>query len=77
MERIQTNAGESVCQSDRHEQVSKLEAELKKVPEVRQERVDALQRALRDGRYHPTKAQVADAVVAEQFAQHGPEKGAS
>lgn len=42
-----------------------LEAKLSQLPDVRQERVEALQRAVSEGRYHVSSEQIAGAVLAE------------
>jgi flagellar biosynthesis anti-sigma factor FlgM len=44
------------------ERVDQLKANLATVPEVRQERVEALRQALNNGSYHVTDQQIADAI---------------
>jgi len=51
------------------ETVERLKAELSCVPDVRQERVEALSRAIREGRYHVSDRQIADAVFSELLGQ--------
>jgi flagellar biosynthesis anti-sigma factor FlgM len=47
------------------EKLRQLKVELDRVPEIRQERVDALRRALVEGRYRIDEHQVAEAVWAD------------
>jgi flagellar biosynthesis anti-sigma factor FlgM len=48
--------------------VQELEAKLVELPEVRQERVQALQLAVREGRYQVSDEQLAQAMFAELLA---------
>jgi len=47
------------------EKLDQLKAELARLPEIRQDRVDALRRALFEGRYRIDENQVAEAVWAD------------
>ena len=50
------------------EQVQRLEAEVARVPEVRQERVEALRTALQEGRYRVSNEQIANALFSDLLA---------
>lgn len=45
--------------------VASLQAELQNTPEVRHDRVEALQKAVQDGSYQPTDQQIASAILAD------------
>ena len=47
------------------EKVASLQAELQNVPEVRHDRVQALQKAIREGSYQPTDEQIANAILSD------------
>ena len=42
-----------------------LQSELAKLPEVRRDRIEALQRAVQDGSYQVSDEQIADAMISE------------
>ncbi len=48
--------------------VEDLKAGLTHLPAVRQDRVEALQKALQDGSFHVTDQQLADAIMGDFFA---------
>jgi flagellar biosynthesis anti-sigma factor FlgM len=48
--------------------VDDLSAAVKMLPEVRQDRVDSLQRSIQDGSYHVTVGDVAAALMADMLA---------
>jgi len=57
--------GEDQAQlSGAHAQVSGLTAQASQLPEIRQQRVQALRQALENGQYHASPQQVAGAVLA-------------
>jgi len=47
--------------------VSTLVAQVKQMPEVRQERVAALRQAIQNGQYHVSDRRIADAIHAQLF----------
>ena len=51
------------------EKIRELQAELAHLPDVRQDRVEALQRALQGGNYQVSNVQIADAVFSELLEQ--------
>jgi flagellar biosynthesis anti-sigma factor FlgM len=55
-----------------HTRVQSLVASAHRLPEVRQEKVDALQRAVDNGGYNVSSEQVAEAMFAEMQARSGP-----
>jgi flagellar biosynthesis anti-sigma factor FlgM len=56
---------DTVKLSSTHAQVQTLAAQLNNVPEVRTNRVQALQQQIHGGQYHPDSKQVADAIIKE------------
>jgi flagellar biosynthesis anti-sigma factor FlgM len=52
--------------SGAHSEIQRLSAAAQQVPEVRTERVNALQRQLRSGQFSPDKQKIADALISEQ-----------
>jgi len=52
--------------SSAHGEVQTLSANLANVPEVRSQRVSALQQRVQSGNYKPDSAKVADAIIADQ-----------
>lgn len=52
-----------------HQKTVELAAHLMSLPEVRQERVTALQRAINSGQYQVSDQQIADAIHAHLLAQ--------
>lgn len=56
------------------EKVASLSAELQNTPEVRHERVQALQKAVRDGSYQPTDQQIANAILSDPLGPSTPTK---
>jgi flagellar biosynthesis anti-sigma factor FlgM len=52
--------------SSTHDQVQALTASLASVPEVRTQRVNALQQRVSSGAYQPNSQNVADAIIADQ-----------
>lgn len=48
--------------SGAHEQVQALTAQALQVPEIRQEKVNALRQVVQDGSYQPSSGQIADAM---------------
>jgi flagellar biosynthesis anti-sigma factor FlgM len=60
------SAGDDQAQiSGVHMQVEALATQASQMPEVRQEKVQALRQALASGRYHPSPERVAAAMVSE------------
>ena len=57
--------GDQAQLSVAQDKIDQLQAELSRLPEVRQDRVQALQRALKEGRYRVTNEQIAEAVFSE------------
>jgi negative regulator of flagellin synthesis FlgM len=55
--------------SGSHETVSRLRVELKRVPEVRQERVQSLRDSIQDGRYQINDQQLADAILSDSLGR--------
>jgi anti-sigma28 factor (negative regulator of flagellin synthesis) len=49
--------------------VTQLAGEASRYPEIRQERVDGLQRVLQSGSYHPEPAAIASALLADLVGQ--------
>jgi flagellar biosynthesis anti-sigma factor FlgM len=61
---VSSAAGEDTVKlSSTHGEVQTLAAGLAHVPEVRTNRVQALQAQVRGGQYHPDSAKVADAMI--------------
>ena len=61
---VSSAAGEdTVNLSSTHGEVQTLAASLNNVPEVRTNRVQALQQRVQSGQYHPESQQVADAII--------------
>ncbi len=54
---------DTVRLSSDHEIVNRLRAELDRLPEIRADRVEALQTAIQQGTYKPTHEQVAEAIL--------------
>lgn len=52
--------------SSAHGEIQTLTAQLAKVPEVRTQRVAALQQRVNSGSYQPDSQKVADAIIADQ-----------
>jgi negative regulator of flagellin synthesis FlgM len=62
-----TAAGEDTFSlSSTHGDVQTLTANLANVPEVRAQRVSALQQQISNGTYQPDSSKVADAIIADQ-----------
>lgn len=57
---------DTVSLSSTHSDVQRLAAGVAQVPEVRADRVDALQQRVRGGHYQPDSQKIADALLAEQ-----------
>ncbi len=55
--------------SAHREKLQELKAELAYLPDVRQERIAVLERAIHDGGYHVTDQQIADAMFSELLGQ--------
>ena len=51
------------------DRITELAAKLSRLPEIRQDRVEALQRAVREGRYQISSEQIAEAVFSELLGQ--------
>jgi len=64
-------AGQTVLGSDTAslssagEKVASLKAEIQNTPEVRRDRVQALQKAVQEGSYQPTDQQIANAILSD------------
>ena len=58
--------GDTFSLSSAHGDVQTLTANLASVPEVRSQRVAALQQRVKSGNYKPDAAKVADAIIADQ-----------
>ncbi|MGH9502235.1 MAG: flagellar biosynthesis anti-sigma factor FlgM [Terriglobales bacterium] len=54
-----------------HAQALLLAAQIKQLPEIRQDRVAAIANAIRNGTYQVSPEQTADAILSEQDAQSG------
>ena len=65
-------AGDSAQVSFDQEKLQQLKVELSRVPEIRQERVDALRRTLLEGNYRIDEHRVAEAVWADLLAPARP-----
>jgi len=64
---ISSASGEDTVRlSSAHGEVQTLAAGLAQVPDVRSDRVQALQAKVRDGQYNPGSGEVADAMIKEQ-----------
>ena len=57
--------GDQAQLSVARDKIDQLQVELNRLPEVRQDRVQALQRALKEGRYRVSNEQIAEAVFSE------------
>jgi flagellar biosynthesis anti-sigma factor FlgM len=57
---------DTVSLSGAHSEIQRLSAAAQQVPEIRVERVNALQRQLRSGQFSPDQLKIADALIAEQ-----------
>lgn len=55
------------------QQVSELRAELNKTPEVRQERVEALQKAMQEGSFQVSNEQISEAMLSDLFGNREPQ----
>jgi negative regulator of flagellin synthesis FlgM len=64
-EATNVSAEDKVSLSSKHGEVQALTANLANVPEVRTDRVNALQQKVRSGQYQPDNQKVADAIVGE------------
>jgi len=63
---VSSPSGEDTVRlSSTHGEIQTLAANLQKVPEVRVDRVNALQKQVRDGQFQPDNQKIADAIVAE------------
>jgi negative regulator of flagellin synthesis FlgM len=62
------NGEDRVSLSTAHGEVQTLTAQLANVPEVRTDRVTALQQRVQNGQYKPDSQKVADAMIAQQSA---------
>lgn len=51
------------------ERVNQLQTELARLPEARQERVEALQRAMQEGSFQATNEQIADSILSELLGE--------
>jgi len=61
---VSSAAGEDTVKlSSAHGEVQTLAASLRNVPEIRTERVQALQQRVQSGQYHPDSKKVADAII--------------
>jgi flagellar biosynthesis anti-sigma factor FlgM len=60
---------DTVRLSSTHGEVQALTAHLANVPEVRAQRVSALQQRVNGGTYHPESLKVADAIIADQVGR--------
>jgi flagellar biosynthesis anti-sigma factor FlgM len=60
------NGEDTVSLSGTHSDVQRLTSAVSQVPEVRAERIAALQGKVRSGNFQPDSQKVADAVIAEQ-----------
>jgi len=64
-------AGQTVLGSDTAslssagERIASLKAQLQNTPEVRRDRVQALQKAVQEGSYQPTDQQIASAILSD------------
>jgi|GEM_PF-647732 flagellar biosynthesis anti-sigma factor FlgM len=64
---LSPTAGEdTVSLSGKHGDVQRLTAAVAQVPEVRAERIAALQSKVQSGNYKPDSEKIADAVISEQ-----------
>jgi len=62
--------GEDEAQlSGLHAQVQTLVGQAAQLPEIRQEKVNALRQVMQGGNYHPEPAQIADAMFEQMVAQ--------
>jgi flagellar biosynthesis anti-sigma factor FlgM len=69
---VKPSAGEDTVNiSSTHSDVQTLKASLANVPEVRVDRVNALQQRVSAGQYYPDSQKVADAIIAEQLRRSG------
>jgi negative regulator of flagellin synthesis FlgM len=65
---VSSAAGEDTVKlSSAHGEVQTLAASLNKVPEVRTERVQALQQRVQSGQYNPDSKKVADAIIKDHI----------
>jgi flagellar biosynthesis anti-sigma factor FlgM len=65
---VSSVSGEDQAQiSDAHAQVQVLVAQASQLPEVRQEKVNALRQTILDGSYQPSSSQVAEAVFSHML----------
>ena len=63
---VSSPSGEDTVRlSSTHGEVQTLAAGLNNVPEVRVDRVNALQKQVRDGQFQPDSGKIADAIAAE------------
>jgi len=62
---------DTVSLSGKHGEVQTLAGQLANVPEVRTERVNALQQRVHTGSYRPDSEKVADAIIAEHRKFNG------
>jgi len=69
-------SGAGVLASDRAElspdqaRVQSLSAQVNALPEIRKEKVSALQNSIKQGNYDVSAEQTADAMISEMLAQH-------
>ena len=67
---VRPAAGEdTVSISSTHSDVQTLKANLANVPDVRTDRVAALQQRVSTGQYQPDSGKVADAIIADQISR--------
>jgi len=64
-------AEDTVSLSGKHGEVRNLASQLAHVPEVRADRVNALQQKVQTGNFRPDSEKVADAIIAEQRKFNG------
>jgi flagellar biosynthesis anti-sigma factor FlgM len=65
----ETQAGDKADLSLDQERVRTLAAEVNRLPEIRQEKVVALTRAIQEGSYEVTPEQTAEAIVSEMLSR--------
>jgi flagellar biosynthesis anti-sigma factor FlgM len=66
-----SNGEDTFSLSSTHGEVQSLTANLASVPEVRTQRVTALQQRVNSGSYNPDSLKVADAIIADQSYRRG------
>jgi len=63
------NGEDTVSLSGAHGEVQRLTSAVSQVPDVRTQRIAALQGKVRSGNFQPDSQKIADAVIAEQTAR--------